>query len=236
MLFGLGSVLFVELTVAVLRIAVPFATFGMTRPIIEIVTAPCGKLAALMVTVPFVPTFGKVRFQPCGAVEAETKTNSTGKVSVTVTFCAAAGPALEMVIEYVTKPFGATVVAVAVLVIAKSAPLETRTVVGSTSVLLFKFVSVVVEVLTFAMFVITVPSATLPFTLTKTLKLAIAPLAGKKELAKVKVPTPPMAGILVMVQFGGKLVMPANVVLAGIALEIVTFCAPSGPLLVTFTT
>jgi hypothetical protein len=95
---GFGSVV-AEVIVAVLLIWPEGALGEVFTEIVKLVSDSPSNAATVQLTVPVLPTDGVVQLK--SVVDALSATNvvPAGSVSVTITFCAAAGPVLETKIE-----------------------------------------------------------------------------------------------------------------------------------------
>ena len=159
-----------ELTLAVSLICVPAAVPAVTFNTTVNVDDPGAKLGLVQLMVPLLPTAGVVQDQPPGIV-IDWNVVFGGVVSVMLTVVAVAGPAFVTTCEYVMLFPAWTPCGLAVLVIERSA--LSPTCVLTLALLLPLFGSPVPAEATEAVSVMVVPDATLVFTLTTKLNVAV---------------------------------------------------------------
>src|SRR5207248_4326830 len=197
----------------------------------NVAAAPLMSVPMLQVTVP-VPPPGGVEHVNAGPAVCDSDTNVAlaGTASLSATVSASDGPLLVTLIVYVILDPPATEGGDPLFVTATSATVE-EIVADDDAELLAVFESAVV-LLTAAVFVIVEPVAALLPACTAIVKFALAPAASRVK-EHVTVPVPPTDGFVQAAVGPEFCVSERNVVPAGTASVIVTFCASLAPLFVT---
>ena len=190
LLFGLGSVV-VEDTFAVTVIGVPAGVNEFTvRTTVIVSDAPEASVAFEQVSVPATTE----QLHPAeGDGVAETKVVVAGIASLTATVLAAAAPLFVTTTVYVILFPAITGLGVLVLVMERSAVVDSPTVVCTVAEL-FNRLGSLFPAVTLSTSVITVPTATPVFTATPTVNVVEAAFATSGLVHEI-VPVPPTLGV-----------------------------------------
>ena len=153
-----------------------------------------------------------------------------GKVSVTVTFVADAGPLLVTVSVYNSGVPSVTGIGDAVLTIAISALFAFATITVALAVLLVMFGTIFVAVAVIV-FVMLVPEGVPETTLSTSVKVPVLPTARLVLSVQEIVPVPPTGGSVPQVHPAA--VIDTNVVFGGVTSVMLVPVALLGPMLLT---
>ena len=221
---GVGDAM---LAVSVITVpeAVPEGTLRTTG---KEAVAPAATVAAVQRIEPLVPAVGVLQLQPEGTT-SELNVVLTGVDSVKEALAALAGPLLVTTAVMVRVEPAFTTIGFAVFVMARSALVDTPTVVIAVAELFARLGSVVPED-TLSTSTICVPLVVPDTTVTTTVKGETLETATSGLVHEI-VPVPPTAGV-VQVQPAAE-VIDWKVVFAGMASVKTAFTASRGPLLVT---